>query len=254
MYSCTPLSAEPDLCEVVALARPAEKPTRFVLHVVLKSITVTDDSDDGVLTSDTWEEGTAGVPLAPRSPCYAVTMLLCQLTRQAALLRCPLTIIRKPFLSEGFNVSLTCCRMWSGPWPWRRLYVQFLPGDKQEDRHDWLMVLLLSHPVLLHSASEARPGPASKKGAVAPQPGLWIVIIIISYGNSINWRIEFNTITNSEENQMDPSLTNGESRSIVSVPDGAGQTDGSVHTEVHLLLQLQQGDVVQVVGLVSFFT
>ena len=53
---------------------------------------------------------------------------------------------------------------------------------------------------------------------------------------------------------MDPSLTNGESRSIVSVPDGAGQTDGSVHTEVHLLLQLQQGDVVQVVGLVSFFT
>ena len=53
MYSCTPLSAEPDLCEVVALARPAEKPTRFVLHVVLKSITVTDDSDDGVLTSDT---------------------------------------------------------------------------------------------------------------------------------------------------------------------------------------------------------
>ena len=43
---------------------------------------------------------------------------------------------------------------------------------------------------------------------------------------------------------MDPSLTNGESRSIVSVPDGAGQTDGSVHTEVHLLLQLQQGDIV----------
>ena len=42
---------------------------------------------------------------------------------------------------------------------------------------------------------------------------------------------------------MDPSLTNGESRSIVSVPDGAGQTDGSVHTEVHLLLQLQQGNV-----------
>jgi len=43
---------------------------------------------------------------------------------------------------------------------------------------------------------------------------------------------------------MKPSLTNGESRSIVSVLDGAGQTDGSVHTEVHLLLQLQQGDVV----------
>ena len=43
---------------------------------------------------------------------------------------------------------------------------------------------------------------------------------------------------------MDPSLTNGESRSIVSVPDGAGQTDGSVHTEVHLLRQLQQGDVM----------
>ena len=42
---------------------------------------------------------------------------------------------------------------------------------------------------------------------------------------------------------MDPSLTNGESRSIVSVPDGAGQTDGSVHTEVHLLLQLQQGEI-----------
>ena len=52
---------------------------------------------------------------------------------------------------------------------------------------------------------------------------------------------------------MDPSLTNGESRSIVSVPDGAGQTDGSVHTEVHLLLQLQQGDVVQVVFF-FFFT
>ena len=44
---------------------------------------------------------------------------------------------------------------------------------------------------------------------------------------------------------MDPSLTNGESRSIVSVLGRkAGQTDGSVHTEVHLLLQLQQGDVV----------
>ena len=52
---------------------------------------------------------------------------------------------------------------------------------------------------------------------------------------------------------MNPSLTNGESRSIVSVPDGAGQTDGSVHTEVHLLLQLQQGDVVQVVFF-FFFT
>ena len=43
---------------------------------------------------------------------------------------------------------------------------------------------------------------------------------------------------------MEPSLTKGQNRSIVSVPDGAGQTDGSVHTEVHLLLQLQQGDVV----------
>ena len=43
---------------------------------------------------------------------------------------------------------------------------------------------------------------------------------------------------------MDPSLTNGKSLSIDSVLDGAGQTDGSVHTEVHLLLQLQQGDVV----------
>ena len=51
-------------------------------------------------------------------------------------------------------------------------------------------------------------------------------------------------IPKSDENPIDPSLTNGESRSIVSVPDGAGQTDGSVHTEVHLLLQLQQGDVV----------
>ena len=56
--------------------------------------------------------------------------------------------------------------------------------------------------------------------------------------------VEFSTIPKGEENQIDPSLTNGESRSIVSVPDGAGQTDGSVHTEVHLLLQLQQGDVV----------
>ena len=52
---------------------------------------------------------------------------------------------------------------------------------------------------------------------------------------------------------MDPSLTNGESRSIVSVPDGAGQTDGSVHTEVHLLLQLQQGDVVIVCFFIEFF-
>ena len=43
---------------------------------------------------------------------------------------------------------------------------------------------------------------------------------------------------------MDFSFTKGNSRSIVSVPDGAGQTDGSVHTEVHLLLQLQQGDIV----------
>ena len=42
---------------------------------------------------------------------------------------------------------------------------------------------------------------------------------------------------------MDPSLTNGKSLSIVSVLDGAGQTDGSVHTEVHLLQQLQQGNV-----------
>ena len=50
-------------------------------------------------------------------------------------------------------------------------------------------------------------------------------------------------IPKSDENPMDPSLTNGESRSIVSVPDGAGQTDGSVHTEVHLLLQLQQGEI-----------
>ena len=50
---------------------------------------------------------------------------------------------------------------------------------------------------------------------------------------------------------MDPSLTNGESRSIVSVPDGAGQTDGSVHTEVHLLLQLQQGDVIHSKGVIQ---
>ena len=52
---------------------------------------------------------------------------------------------------------------------------------------------------------------------------------------------------------MNPSLTNGESRSIVSVPDGAGQTDGSVHTEVHLLLQLQQGDVIIVCFFIVFF-
>ena len=52
---------------------------------------------------------------------------------------------------------------------------------------------------------------------------------------------------------MDRSLTKGNSLSIVSVPDGAGQTDGSVHTEVHLLLQLQQGDVVQV-AFVFIFT
>ena len=52
---------------------------------------------------------------------------------------------------------------------------------------------------------------------------------------------------------MNPSLTNGESRSIVSVPDGAGQTDGSVHTEVHLLLQLQQGDVVLNAQYVAFY-
>ena len=52
---------------------------------------------------------------------------------------------------------------------------------------------------------------------------------------------------------MDPSLTNGESRSIVSVPDGAGQTDGSVHTEVHLLLQLQQGDVMLTAQDVAFW-
>ena len=51
---------------------------------------------------------------------------------------------------------------------------------------------------------------------------------------------------------MYPSLTKGESRSIVSVPDRAGQTDGSVHTEVHLLRQLQQGDVV--LGSLFIFT
>ena len=55
--------------------------------------------------------------------------------------------------------------------------------------------------------------------------------------------VEFSTIPKGEENQIDPSLTNGESRSIVSVPDGAGQTDGSVHTEVHLLRQLHYGEV-----------
>ena len=60
-------------------------------------------------------------------------------------------------------------------------------------------------------------------------------------------------IPKSDENPMDPSLTNGESRSIVSVPDGAGQTDGSVHTEVHLLLQLQQGDVVLHEQYVAFY-
>ena len=60
-------------------------------------------------------------------------------------------------------------------------------------------------------------------------------------------------IPTSDENPIDPSLTNGESRSIVSVPDGAGQTDGSVHTEVHLLLQLQQGDVIIVCFFIVFF-
>ena len=66
-----------------------------------------------------------------------------------------------------------------------------------------------------------------------------------SYENSINQRVEFSTIPNTDENQIDPSLTHGESRSIVSVLGRiAGQTDGSVHTEVHLLLQLQQGNVV----------
>ena len=75
-----------------------------------------------------------------------------------------------------------------------------------------------------------------------------------SYENSINQRVEFSTIPNTDENQIDPSLTHGESRSIVSVLGRiAGQTDGSVHTEVHLLLQLQQGDVIIVCFFIVFF-
>ena len=63
--------------------------------------------------------------------------------------------------------------------------------------------------------------------------------------NKPEFPFNFITITKNEANQMTPSLTNGKSLSIDSVLDGAGQTDGSVHTEVHLLLQLQQGNVVK---------
>ena len=127
MYSCTPLSIEPDLCEVAWLAWPTEQ-----LAVALyMAMVVTGNSDEGVLTSDTWEEGTTRVSLAPWSPCHPVTMLLCQLTWQIPLLFFPWSILRKPFLSEGFIVSLTCCRMFLAPL--RCLYVCILPGEKQED-------------------------------------------------------------------------------------------------------------------------
>ena len=48
MYSCTPLSIEPDLCEVAWLAWPTEQ-----LAVALyMAMVVTGNSDEGVLTSD----------------------------------------------------------------------------------------------------------------------------------------------------------------------------------------------------------
>ena len=49
VYSCTPLSIEPDLCEVAWLAWPTEQ-----LAVALyMAMVVTGNSDEGVLTSDT---------------------------------------------------------------------------------------------------------------------------------------------------------------------------------------------------------
>ena len=49
MYLCTPLSVEPDLCEVAWLAWPTEQ-----LAVALyMAMVVTGNSDEGVLTSDT---------------------------------------------------------------------------------------------------------------------------------------------------------------------------------------------------------
>ena len=98
--------------------------------------------------------------------------------------------------------------------------------DWLTDHHDWLTDWLtimtdwwsscLSHPVLLHTGSEG-----NIRGDVLPQPGLWIVIMIISQGRFL-WKFhkpEGWVQHNSKENQLDPSLTNGESRSIV--PDGA---------------------------------
>ena len=125
MYPCTPLSVEPDLCEVVSAARPADQravrwwwrtvfDTRQIVFYVSE---VTGGPDDGVLTSDTWEEGTAGVSLASWSSCYAVTMILCQLTMQIPLLCSPWRIIRKPFffLTWWWTVRLTLCRMCRSP-------------------------------------------------------------------------------------------------------------------------------------------
>ena len=52
MYSCTPLSVEPDLCEETHTAGPAAQLAVFLLVSSL-AMGVTGDSDDGVLTSDT---------------------------------------------------------------------------------------------------------------------------------------------------------------------------------------------------------
>ena len=49
MYSCTPLSVEPDLCEVAIGAWPAEQRAAFFRIAV----DVTGNSDDDVLISDT---------------------------------------------------------------------------------------------------------------------------------------------------------------------------------------------------------
>ena len=94
LYSCTPvyscthvpcthiMNIEPDLCPVASAARPAAQfayqgAVGCLIHIVTEAFPVTNGSDDGVLISVTWEEGTAGVKLAPQSPCYICYMLPC---------------------------------------------------------------------------------------------------------------------------------------------------------------------------------
>ena len=82
------------------------------------------------------------------------------------------------------------------------------PSVSQADPQHDLPDLLLSHPVLLilHSLLSVLIQPP-----VNPQPRLDLRSILREgfNGNSINQSVEFSTIPKSEENQINPSLTNG---------------------------------------------